>query len=140
MLDKKTGVGQIRHSDVNKYYFLFKGIPQQAYFYSTKLFVNKRFDDTMEIASDLDFNLSCLTDKGTKIITVRWPIVVFNTGATSSNSLLLEKERKKIIKKYYSLIERMMLNNRFVERLLVTNELMVKKRNLLDRILRKISN
>jgi len=138
MLSKKGGEGYIRHCDVNRYYFLFKGIPQQVFFYSNELFKSRQFDETMRIAADLDFYLSCMSDRNIKITTLKWPIVVFNTGATSSNTGLLGRERQQIINRHFTRMERFLLNNRIISRFLVTNNLRRRRPNLIDRFLRKL--
>ena len=138
MLSKQSGSGYIRHSDVNKYYYLFKGMPQQAFFYDAALFKTGGFDERYAIAADLDFYLSRLIESNTRIRRVNWPVIVFNTGATSSNQALLDKERDVIIERYYSRMERILFRNRLFRSLFVKNELQAGRPGIIDRIVRKI--
>lgn len=140
MLSKRSGSGYIRHSDVNKYYYLFRGMPQQAFFYDAGLFEAARFDESFAIAADLDFYLSRLLGRKTSIRRVDWPVVVFNTGAASSNAELLSKEREVIVKKYYSRMERILFGNRVFRSLFVRNELQAGRPGVIDRIIRKITS
>ena len=140
MLSKSTGTGHIRHCNVNKYYYLFKGMPQQVFFYDAGLFEAGIFDDSFVIAADLDFYLSKLTDKTVKITHVNWPVIVFNTGATSSNAELLAGERDIILKRHYSRMERLLFQNRFFKTLFVNNDLLADRPGIIDRIVRKFTS
>jgi glycosyltransferase involved in cell wall biosynthesis len=140
MLSKQYGTGYIRHSNVNKYYYLFKGMPQQVFFYDAELFEEGNFDDSFVIAADLDFYLSKLTDETVKITHVNWPIIVFNTGATSSNVELLAKERDIIVRKHYSRMERLLFKNRFFKSIFVSNELLADRPGIIDRVVRKFTS
>ena len=137
MLDRRSGAGHIRHCNVNSYYYLFKGMPQQVFFYDAGLFKAGRFDESFVIAADLDFYLSRLKDETIRITHVNWPIIVFTTGATSSNSELLAKERDIIIKNHYSWLERLLFQNKFFKSLLVNNNLLADRPGIIDRIIRK---
>jgi glycosyltransferase involved in cell wall biosynthesis len=139
MLSKRTGAGHIRHCNVNKYYYLFKGMPQQVFFYDADLFESGTFDDSYVIAADLDFYLSKLTDKKVEITHVNWPVIVFNTGETSSNEELLARERDIIVRKYYSRLERLLFQNRLFKSLFVNNNLMANRPGIIDRIVRKLT-
>ena len=140
MLSKRLGTGNIRHSNVNKYYYLFKGMPQQVFFYDTGLFEAGTFDDSFVIAADLDFYLSKLTDDTVMITHVNWPVVVFNTGETSSNVEMLAEERDIILKKHYSRMERLLFQNRFFKSVFVNNELLAERPGVIDRIVRKFTS
>jgi glycosyltransferase involved in cell wall biosynthesis len=140
MLSKQSGAGHIRHSNVNRYYYLFKGMPQQVFFYDTGLFKTDLFDDSLVIAADLDFYLTKMKDEKVRITNVNWPVVVFNTGATGSNADLLAKEREGIVRKHYSWVERLLFQNRFFRSLFVTNDLNAKKPGIVDRAIRKFTS
>lgn len=137
MLSKQSGAGHIRHSNVNNYYYLFRGIPQQVFFYDAAVFKAGIFDDSFVIAADLDFYLSKVTDKTVKTTHVNWPVIVFNTGATSSNEELLAKERDIIVRKYFTWMERLLFHNRFFKSLFVNNNLLAKRPGMVDRLIRK---
>ena len=137
MLSKRSGYGYIRHCDVNKYYYLFRGMPQQVYFYDMRLFESGTFDASFAIAADMDFYLSKLLGGKVKITSINWPVIVFNTGATSSNQDLLLKERDVIIKKHYIWFERLVFRNRLFRSLFVRNELRARRPGIIDRIVRK---
>jgi hypothetical protein len=81
-----------------------------------------------------------MNDRNIKITTLKWPIVVFNTGATSSNTGLLGRERQQIIDRHFTWMERFLLNNRIISRFLVTNDLRRRRPNLIDRFLRKLGD
>lgn len=137
MLSKRSGYGYIRHCDVNKYYYLFRGMPQQVYFYDTRLFESGTFDASFSIAADLDFYLSKLLGGKVKITSINWPVIVFNTGAASSNQELLSKERDVIVKKHYIWLERLIFRNRLFRSFFVRNELRAGRPGIVDRIVRK---
>ncbi|MGW8227264.1 MAG: glycosyltransferase family 2 protein [Gammaproteobacteria bacterium] len=139
MLSKQTGSGYIRHCDVNKYYYLFRGLPQQAFFYDARLFDAGAFDESFSIAADLDFYLSKLLGGDVKITSANWPVIVFNTGAASSNQELLLKERSVVIKKHYTWMERLLFRNRLFWSFFVNNELRAGKPGIVDRIFRRFS-
>ena len=79
-----------------------------------------------------------MTDKMVRITNVNWPIIVFNTGATASNSELLAMERRSIIKKHYSWVERLLFQNRFFKSIFVRNDLRANRPGILDRAIRKL--
>ena len=137
MLSKRNGTGYIRHCDVNKYYYLFRGIPQQAFFYDIRLFETVAFDTSFAIAADLDFYLSMLFGGKVKITGINWPVIVFNTGAASSNQEALQKERDVIVKKHFTWMERLFFRNNLFRLLFVSNELQAGKPGIVDRIVRK---
>ena len=122
MLNKKNGYGYIRKGRVKKYYFLFKGLPQQVFFYRKHLFSSEKFDEKYKIAADLDFFLKAMIVKNVAIRYVPWPIVVFNTGATSSNMKAVEEERNMIIRYYFSKLEIHLFKNKFFRWVFVRNE------------------
>jgi hypothetical protein len=109
------------------------------FFYDTGLFADGKFDERFVIAADLDFHLSKANDSAVRITHVNWPVIVFTTGATSSNEELLAQERDIIVKKHYSWIERLLLQNRFFKSLFVTNNLLAEKPGIIDRIVRKLT-
>ena len=139
MLNKASGYGFIRHNNVNKYYYLFRGLPQQAFFYDASVFETATFDESLPIASDLDFYLGLLLGGKARVKSVPMPVVVFNTGATSSDEERLQRDRERVIRKHFSPLERALLHHRLVEKLLVRNELRPGKPGLVDRVLRKLT-
>ena len=139
MLSKASGYGYIRHNNVNRYYYLFRGMPQQAFFYDASVFESATFDESLPIASDLDFYLGLLRGGKVRVKSVPMPVVVFNTGATSGDEERLQRDRERIVRKHFSSMERALLRNRLAEKLLVRNELRAGRPGLVDRVLRKLT-
>lgn len=138
MLNKKKGTAWIRHSDVHPLYFMFKGIPQQAFFYKKELFERYgMFDESLRIVADLEFYLR-LTRKYyifTKYI--RMIVVVFNAGSVSSDMVRKSVEREPVIEKYYSPAIRFFFKNWFFCRLMTRNEQTYSFPSLPERLLRR---
>ncbi|MGB4205299.1 MAG: glycosyltransferase family 2 protein [Bacteroidales bacterium] len=139
MFNRSKKFGYIRSSNINKLYFLYKGIPQQAFFIKKSLLDEiGSFDINFKIVSDLDFLLKALNNKEIKIKYLdSYPIVVFNIGGASSNIKLLKQEREVIIKKYYSVWERFIFTNKYFEKLICNNELRYRE-NKLIRLITKL--
>jgi len=138
MFNKRKGFGWLRHSDVSQLYYLFKGIPQQAFFYDMDLF-NKygNFDESFKIIADLEFLLRVTRKFKIKTKYVKMPVVVFNAGATSSDMETIEKERVSVIETYYSRTTRMLFMNGFFRKQLAKNDLLYPKLSLIEKIVRK---
>lgn len=125
MFNRAKKFGYIRSSNVNKLYFLFKGIPQQAFLVKKELLDQlDYFDSTFKIVSDLDFLLKALAIPTIKVKYLdSYPIVVFNIGGASSNMNVLKKERDIIIKRHYGKLSRFVFANSFFSKLICNNEL-----------------
>ncbi|MCK4678328.1 MAG: glycosyltransferase [Bacteroidales bacterium] len=139
MLNKSKGFGWLRHSDVNPLYFLFKGIPQQVFFYDRLLFQKYgTFNSEFKIVADLEYFLKITRKHGEKTKYVRMPLVVFNAGATSSNMEKKDEERGPVINQYFSKKIRFLFKNRFFFNQLARNDLTYPKITIVDRLLRKL--
>lgn len=140
MFNRAKKFGYIRSSNVNKLYFLFKGIPQQAFFVKKELLDQLgNFDSTFKIVSDLDFLLKALAIPGIKVKYVdSYPVVVFNIGGASSNMNLLMKERNIIIKRHYGKLTRLVFTNSLFSKLICNNELRHKE-NWFVKLITKIN-
>jgi glycosyltransferase involved in cell wall biosynthesis len=139
MFNKKKGTAWIRRSDVHPLYFMFKGIPQQAFFYKKELFDHFGFfDESLKIVGDLDFYLRLTVKHHIKVKYIRLPVVVFNTGATSANMKQKEIERQPVIRNYYSKTTRLFYKNFLVRKLLTNNDINYNRICFPERLFRKI--
>jgi len=138
MFNRSKKFGYIRSSNINKLYFLHKGIPQQAFFIKKSLLDEiGNFDINFKIVSDLDFLLKALTHKEIKIKYLdSYPIVVFNIGGASSNIKVLKQEREVIVKKYYSVWERFIFTHKFFKKLICNNELRYRENKFIKLIIK----
>lgn len=137
MFNKQKGFGWMRHSDIGPLYYLFKGIPQQVYFYSADLFVKYgNFIEELKIIADLEFHLRVIRKYKIMNKYLRMPLVIFNSGATSSDMVQIEKERKQVIHKYYSRSTIFFFKNRFFFNQLARNDVFSPKPTLIDRLTR----
>lgn len=141
MLDTQNGNGWIRYSNVSKYYYLFKGIPQQAFFFEKKLFDEfGLFDLEYRIVADLDFLLRIMLKHHIPGRYFNMPVVVFNTGGISGNINRKKAERERVLKKYFPEWAFRLIKNRLFYRLLVTNETPVRKKSLIERLFKFVQN
>jgi len=135
MLDKRKGKGWIRYSNVSKYYFLFKGIPQQAFFFEKKLFDEfGHFNTEYRIVADLDFLLCIMVKNRIPGSYLNMPVVVFDTGGISGNMERKKAERDRVLKKYFPKWAFRLIRNQLFYRLLVTNETPVRKRSFIEKL------
>ena len=135
MLDKQKGKGWIRYSDVSKYYFLFKGIPQQAFFFEKKLFDEfGAFNLEYRIVADLDFLLNILVKHHIPGKYFNMPIVVFDIGGISGNMERKKDERERVLRKYFSKWTFWLIRNGMFYRLLVTNETRERKKSFIEKL------
>jgi hypothetical protein len=141
MLDKQKGKGWIRYSNVSKYYYLFKGIPQQAFFFEKKLFDEFGFFDLeYRIVADLDFLLRIMLKHHIPGRYFNMPVVVFDTGGISGNMERKKAERERVLKKYFPKWAFRLIKNRLFYGLLVTNETPVRKKSFIERIFKFVHN
>lgn len=136
MLDKRRGNGWIRYSNVSKYYFLFKGIPQQAFFFEKKLFDEFGFFNLeYQIVADLDFLLCIMLKHHIPGKYLNMPVVVFDIGGISGNMERKKAERTRVLKKYYPGWAYFLLRNRMMKYHLVQNEARNRKKSILERVM-----
>ena len=136
MLNEKKGYGWIRYSNVSRYYYLFKGIPQQAFFYERSLFDEfGKFDTEYNVVADLEFLLRILIKYKIHGSYVNSPAVVFLSGGVSGDLEGKRAQREKALRKYYPGWVFLLLRNKVVEKLLTRNEQKGRRRNLLEKLL-----
>lgn len=139
MFSKKYGHGWIRKSDVSKYYFLFKGIPQQSFFYSRQVFREVgEFNPDLKIAADLDHYLNAWRKHNVKVDYFNGPLIVFNIGATSSDMGKLNRERDLILKKYFGKWRRRILGGGFFKNKFANNDLNRRKITVWEKMVNRI--
>jgi glycosyltransferase involved in cell wall biosynthesis len=136
MLNPEKGFGWVRHSNVSKYYYLFKGVPQQAFFYEKTLFEDfGKFDTQFPVVADLEFLLRLIIKYGVKQRYVNMPAVVFLSGGISGDMERKKQERNSVLKKYFPGWSFIFLRNSCFERLLTRNEMRGKKKNTVEKFL-----
>ncbi len=136
MLDKQKGKGWIRYSDVSRFYYLFKGIPQQAFFFERSLFEEcGNFDEQYKIVADLDFLLRIMLKNRIAGKYLNMPVVVFNTGGVSRQMVKKKAEREKVLKKYFPGWTLILIKNQLFSQMLVHNEVPRRKKSLLEKLM-----
>jgi glycosyltransferase involved in cell wall biosynthesis len=139
MIDKKGGKGWIRYSDVSRYYYLFKGIPQQAFFFEKSLFSEYgQFNLDFRIVADLDFLLRVMLDHGIPGAYLNMPVVIFDTGGVSGNMKRKEDERNTVLRRHFPAWAFYFLKNKMMRNLLVRNEARNRKKSLLEKLMSRL--
>lgn len=134
MLNPDRGYGWVRHSNVSKYYYLFKGIPQQAFFYEKSLFDDfGNFDLDYPIVADLEFLLRVKMKHKVSSRFLNIASVIFLTGGISGDIERKRAQREEVLKKYYSKRELLLLRNRLLENILTKNEMRGKKKSFIEK-------
>lgn len=137
MLNERRGYGWIRHSNVSGYYYLFKGIPQQAFFYDRSLFAEfGKFDLEYPVVADLEFLLRIIIKHKIPGRYVNCPAVVFLSGGVSGDMESKRMEREKVLRKYYPGWAFVILRNKLVEKFLTRNEWKGRRKNFVEKLLR----
>jgi hypothetical protein len=137
MLDKISGRGWIRYSNVSRYYYLFKGIPQQAFIFERKLYEEfGGFDLDYPIVSDLDFHLRIKSKHAIPGKYVNIPMVIFATKGISGDMEKKKGERDKVLKKYFPRWVFFLMRNKLVMRLVTKNEVKLRRKSFFERILK----
>jgi glycosyltransferase involved in cell wall biosynthesis len=141
MLDKQKGKGWIRYSNVSRYYYLFKGIPQQAFFFEKKLFDEfGAFNLEYRIVADLDFLLHIMLKQDIPGKYLNMPVVIFDTRGVSGNMERKKSERESVLRKYFPRWAFRLIRNRFFAWLLITNETPDRKKSLLEKLMSSTQN
>lgn len=136
MQDRRTGRGWIRYSNVSRYYYLFKGVPQQAFFFERLLFDQYgNFDLKYPIVADLDFLLRVMIKNKLPGKYLDMPVAVFDTAGISGDMKRKEAERNTVIRKYYPVWTFLFINNAFFRSQFVHNEARKRKKSLLEKFL-----
>jgi len=134
MLNDKKGFGWVRHSNVSRYYYMFKGIPQQAFFYEKSLFDDfGKFDTSYPVVADLEFLLRMTMKHGVRGRYLNSPAVVFLSGGVSGDMKRKKQQREEVVRMYFPPWARILLRNRLFEYLLTRNELRGKKKSMLEK-------
>ncbi len=122
MFNNKILQATIRSGNVLWPYYLFKGIPQQAYFYRNTIFGNNRFDLEKKIASDFDLHLNLMWNQKINYKYVNKLFVFFETGGASSRMDQLFIERQSILSQYFSIWKLKILQCKYFYSLFTKNE------------------
>lgn len=140
MLDKTKGRGWIRYSNVSKYYYLFKGMPQQAFIFEKELYQEYgKFNLEYSIAADQDFLLRIMMKAGITGKYLNIPVVVFDTHGISGNMKNKQPEVDRIKAEYFPKWALVFLSNPLFKKLLANNEIRSRKRSLFEKILKLVS-
>jgi glycosyltransferase involved in cell wall biosynthesis len=139
MLDKRKGRGWIRYSNVSKYYYLFKGMPQQAFFFEKKLYDDYGyFDPGLRVVGDLDFLLRIMLKHHIPGRYLNMPAVVFDKGGISGNMEGKKAEREEVLRKYFPRWTFWLIKNRLFAWLLTNNETHSRKKSFFEKCLSSI--
>jgi len=137
MLNDRKGFGWVRHSNVSRYYYLFKGMPQQAFFYEKSIFDDLgKFDTSYPVVADLEFLLRMTMKHGVRGRYLNTPAVVFLSGGVSGDMKRKKQQREEVLRKYFPGWALIFLRNKLFERLLTRNELRGKKKSMLEKVLK----
>ena len=140
MLDKTKGRGWIRYSNVSKYYYLFKGMPQQAFFFEKRLYLEYgKFNLKYLIAADQDFLLRIMIKAGISGKYLNIPVVVFDTCGISGNMENKRSEVESIKAEYFPKWVLIFLNNDLFKKLLTNNEIRNRKKSIFEKIMKLLS-
>jgi glycosyltransferase involved in cell wall biosynthesis len=134
MLDKWKGRGWIRYSNVSKYYYIFKGIPQQAFFFEKKLYDEYGcFDPALRVVGDLDFLLRIMLKHHIPGRYLNMPAVVFDKSGISGNMERKRPEREEVLRKYFPSWTFWLVKNKFFAWLLTNNETHSRKKSFFEK-------
>ncbi len=138
LLDKKTGYGYIRHSNITKFHLANSGIAQQSFFYKRDLFERAgNFDESLKIGADNEFLIRALFQFGASRSYLLGPQIIFSVGGASSNASAVKRERDITLKKHYSPWEIRLFQNRLFSRLFRKTEVGFRM-GPVERVLRKL--
>jgi glycosyltransferase involved in cell wall biosynthesis len=136
MLDRRSGRGWLRYSDVSRYYYLFKGIPQQAFFFERSLYKESgNFDLQYPVVADLDFLLRVMIKYKIPGKYLDIPVAVFDTAGISGDMKKKEAERNSVLRKYYPRWAFIFIKNDFFRSQLVKNEARKRRKSILEMFL-----
>jgi glycosyltransferase involved in cell wall biosynthesis len=136
MLDRRSGRGWLRYSDVSRYYYLFKGVPQQAFFFERSLYEEYgNFDLQYPVVADLDFLLRVMMKNKIPGKYLDMPVAVFDTGGMSGDMKKKEAERNTVLKKYYPEWAFIFIKNSLFRSQFVHNEARKRKKSILENFL-----
>lgn len=140
-LDKGTGRSWIRYSHTNRYHYLFKGMPQQAFVFEKKLYEEAGdFDTRYKTVADLDFLLRVMIRDKIPGTYFPSPFVVFHTGGVSGDMLKKKKEREEVIRKYYPKWVFIFIYNPLFRYFLIKDDKRKKPKSISEKIYRFIGS
>jgi len=142
--DKGASLIKSYNNVKNIFFFLHENICHQCIFYHKSLFDELgEYSNDFKIYADWDFNVKCLVKNKKSVVYLPIIIANFQLGGISSNAsaqIIMRREKKVIINKYYKKDKILIALNNFFEKNYTTLYRLFIENRIVEKLYKKITS